>query len=164
GADVCVLCVAALYLRAHSRSPRPGAQLARPRRRPQGAAHPRLRHDGAVGGHRLVHSRARPQGAPAPGAHPAMIQVLQVDAFTERPFAGNPAAVVLDADGLSDAQMQSIASEMCVAAPPSLVPPGRPDCQWRLRWFTPTREIAYSGHTTLGAVHALLEAGRLHDD
>jgi trans-2,3-dihydro-3-hydroxyanthranilate isomerase len=93
-----------------------------------------------------------------------MIQVLQVDAFTERPFAGNPAAVVLDAHGLSDTQMQSIASEMRVAGTAFLLPASRPDCQWRLRWFTPTREIAYSGHTTLAAVHALLEAGRLHDD
>ncbi len=93
-----------------------------------------------------------------------MIQIIQVDAFTERPFAGNPAAVVLDAHGLSDAQMQSIASEMRVAGTAFLMPAGRPDCQWRLRWFTPTREIAYSGHTTLSAVHALLEAGHLRGD
>jgi len=38
------------------------------------------------------------------------------------------------------------------------------DAQWRLRWFTPTREIAYSGHTTLAAVHVLIEAGRLRND
>ncbi len=93
-----------------------------------------------------------------------MIQIIQVDAFTERPFAGNPAAVVLDAQDLSDAQMQSIASEMRVAGTAFLMPASRPDCQWRLRWFTPTREITYSGHTTLSAVHALLEAGRLHGD
>jgi len=93
-----------------------------------------------------------------------VIPVLQVDAFTERPFAGNPAAVVLDAEGLSDRQMQAIATEMNVAGTAFLTPAARPDCHWRLRWFTPTREISYSGHTTLAAVHALAEAGRLRDD
>lgn len=93
-----------------------------------------------------------------------MIPILQVDAFTERPFGGNPAAVVLDAQDLTDLQMQAIASEMRVAGTAFLMRAGRPDCQWRLRCFTPTREIAYSGHTTLAAVHALLEAGRLRGD
>lgn len=93
-----------------------------------------------------------------------MIPILQVDAFTERPFGGNPAAVVLDAQDLSEPQMQSIAAEMRVAGTAFLMPAGRPDCQWRLRFFTPTREVAYSGHTTLAAVHALLESGRLRAD
>jgi len=93
-----------------------------------------------------------------------MIPILQVDAFTERPFGGNPAAVVLDAQRLSDTQMQVIASEMRVAGTAFLMPATRKDCQWRLRWFTPTREIAYSGHTTLAAVHALVESGRLRGD
>ena len=93
-----------------------------------------------------------------------MIPIVQVDAFTERAFGGNPAAVVLDAQGLSDAQMQAIATEMRVAGTACLTPAMGGDAQWRLRWFTPTREIAYSGHTTLAAVHALLEAGRMRDD
>ena len=93
-----------------------------------------------------------------------MISILQVDAFTERPFGGNPAAVVLDAQRLSETQMQAIASEMRVAGTAFLMPATRTDCQWRLRWFTPTREIAYSGHTTLAAVHALVESGRLRGD
>jgi PhzF family phenazine biosynthesis protein len=93
-----------------------------------------------------------------------VIPILQVDAFTERPFGGNPAAIVLDAPHLSDAQMQAIASEMRVAGTAFLMPATQPDSQWRLRLFTPTREIAYSGHTTLAAVHALVESGRLTGD
>ena len=93
-----------------------------------------------------------------------MIPIVQVDAFTERAFGGNPAAVVLDAQGLSDAQMQAIATEMRVAGTAYLMPATSGDAQWRLRWFTPTREIAYSGHTTLAAVHVLIEAGRLRND
>lgn len=93
-----------------------------------------------------------------------MIPILQVDAFTERPFGGNPAAVVLDAEGLTDRQMQAIATEMRVAGTAFLTPAAGEGAQWRLRWFTPTREIAYSGHTTLAAVHALIEADRLRND
>ena len=93
-----------------------------------------------------------------------MIPIVQVDAFTERAFGGNPAAVVLDAQGLSDAQMQAIATEMRVAGTAYLTPATSADAQWRLRWFTPTREIAYSGHTTLAAVHVLIEAGRLRNN
>jgi trans-2,3-dihydro-3-hydroxyanthranilate isomerase len=93
-----------------------------------------------------------------------VIPIVQIDAFTERPFGGNPAAVVLDAHGLSDRQMQAIATEMRVAGTAYLTPATIAAAQWRLRWFTPTREIAYSGHTTLAAVHALIEAGRLRND
>ena len=88
-----------------------------------------------------------------------MIQIIQVDAFTERPFAGNPAAVVLDAQNLSDAQMQSIASEMRVAGTAFLMPASRPDCQWRLRWFTPTREIAYTKPFDASAIAFRRESG-----
>ncbi len=81
-----------------------------------------------------------------------MIPIFQVDAFAERPFAGNPAAVVLDARGLSDQQMQAIAAEMNLAGTAFLTPAlGGEGAQWHLRWFTPTREVAYSGHTTVGA-------------
>ena len=64
------------------------------------------------------------------------VTILQVDAFTDRPFAGNPAGVVLEADGLSDAEMQAIAAEMNVADTAFLAKPsGAAD--WTLRWFTP---------------------------
>jgi trans-2,3-dihydro-3-hydroxyanthranilate isomerase len=93
-----------------------------------------------------------------------VIPILQVDAFSERPFGGNPAAVVLDAQRLSDAQMQAIAAEMRVAGTAFLSPASSAGAAWRLRVFTPTREVAYSGHTTLAAVHTLVEAGRLRND
>ncbi len=94
-----------------------------------------------------------------------MIPIFQVDAFAEKPFAGNPAAVVLDARGLSDQQMQDIAAEMNLAGTAFLTPArGGEGAPWHLRWFTPKREVAYSGHTTVAAVHALLEAGRLRGE
>lgn len=93
-----------------------------------------------------------------------MIPILQVDAFAERPFTGNPAAVILDARGLSDSQMQALAAEMNLAGTAFLTPAAREGAHWHLRWFTPKREVAYSGHTTIAAVHALLEAGRLRDE
>ncbi|HEV8531403.1 MAG TPA: PhzF family phenazine biosynthesis protein [Methylomirabilota bacterium] len=93
-----------------------------------------------------------------------MIPILQVDAFAERPFTGNPAAVVLDARGLSDSQMQAVAAETNLPGTAFLTPAAREGAHWHLRWFTPKREVAYSGHTTIAAVHALLEAGRLRDE
>ena len=94
-----------------------------------------------------------------------MISIFQIDAFAERPFGGNPAAVVLDAQRLSEQQMQSIAFEMRVAGTAFLLPATRGGyAQWRLRQFTPTREVPYSGHTTMAAVHALGECGRLRND
>lgn len=89
------------------------------------------------------------------------VPVLHVDVFTDRPFAGNPAAALLDADGLSEAQMQRMAAEMRLAGTAFVSAPTRSDADRRLRMFTPTREVGYSGHTTIAAVHALREAGRL---
>ena len=92
------------------------------------------------------------------------IPIVQVDAFTSLPFAGNPAAVVLDAEALSEGQMQRIAAEMKLSGTAFVSPTGRGRADLRLRWFTPTREVGYSGHTTLAAVHAMMEAGRLPGD
>ncbi|HET7874118.1 MAG TPA: PhzF family phenazine biosynthesis protein [Methylomirabilota bacterium] len=90
------------------------------------------------------------------------IAILQVDAFTDRPFAGNPAGVVLDGAGLSEAEMQRIAAEMSLAATAFVSSPARPEAPLRLRWFTPARELTYCGHATVATVHAMVEAGRLH--
>ena len=91
---------------------------------------------------------------------PRTVHVLQVDAFTDRPFAGNPAGVVLDAGDLSDGEMQAIAAELNAADTAFLSPPSGGGHPW-LRWFTPSREVAYCGHATVATVHALVEAGRL---
>ena len=89
------------------------------------------------------------------------LSVIQADVFTSRPFAGNPAVAVLDADGLDEAAMQRIAAELHAPGTAFVSASTRPDAEWRLRMFTPRREVGYSGHTALGATHALLEAGRL---
>lgn len=94
-----------------------------------------------------------------------LVEVWQVDAFTTRPFAGNPAGVVLDADGLSDEAMQKIAAEMNVAETAFVTPATRPGHDLKLRWFTPSgKEITFCGHATVATVHLLVETGRLNRD
>ena len=92
------------------------------------------------------------------------VAIIQADIFTERPFAGNPAAAVLDADHLDTAAMQRIAAEMLVAGTAFVAASTQPGADWRLRMFSPKREIGYSGHTALCGTHALLESGRLPGD
>ncbi len=93
-----------------------------------------------------------------------VLPIARVDVFASRPFTGNPAAAVLDADGLTEADMQAIAREMKAPGTSFVSRASRPDADYVLRKFTPTREVAYSGHTTLGAVRTLLDAGRLSGD
>ncbi|OJW15603.1 MAG: oxidoreductase [Planctomycetales bacterium 71-10] len=89
--------------------------------------------------------------------------LVTVDAFTDRPFAGNPAAVcVLDAPA-PDAWMQLVAREMNLSETAFLHPiDGGP--RWRLRWFTPAVEVDLCGHATLATAHVLWEEGRLAPD
>lgn len=83
-----------------------------------------------------------------------------VDAFSHRPFKGNPVAVVLDAEGLSDAEMQAIARWTNLSETTFLLPASDPSASYRLRIFTPRSELPFAGHPTLGSAHAILEAGR----
>jgi trans-2,3-dihydro-3-hydroxyanthranilate isomerase len=92
------------------------------------------------------------------------IAIIQADIFTERPFAGNPAAAVLDADRLDEAAMQRIAAEMLVPGTAFVSAATQAGADWRLRMFTPKREVGYSGHTALCGTHALIENGRLPAD
>jgi trans-2,3-dihydro-3-hydroxyanthranilate isomerase len=92
------------------------------------------------------------------------IEIIQADIFTERPFAGNPAAAVLDADGLDAPAMQRIAAEMLVPGTAFVSADAPAGTDWRLRMFTPKREVGYSGHTALCGTHALVESGRLPGD
>jgi predicted PhzF superfamily epimerase YddE/YHI9 len=95
-----------------------------------------------------------PPGAPA--APPRELDIVQVDAFTNTPFAGNPAAVcVLDAYP-ADAWLQAVAREMNLSETAFLR--RRPD-GWDLRWFTPAAEVDLCGHATLASAHVLLEDG-----
>jgi trans-2,3-dihydro-3-hydroxyanthranilate isomerase len=88
-------------------------------------------------------------------------RLVQVDVFTDRPLAGNPLAVVLAARGLADAEMQAIAREKNLAETTFVLPPTRSDCAARVRIFTPTRELPFAGHPTLGTAWVLATEGLL---
>jgi len=83
-----------------------------------------------------------------------------VDVFTDRPFAGNPLAVVLDADGLPDAALQQLAAEFALSetAFPMQANDG---ADYRLRIFTPEVELPFAGHPSVGAAWVLHRLGRL---
>jgi len=83
-----------------------------------------------------------------------------VDAFAMAPYTGNVAAVVLDADDLTDDQMQALATEFNASETAFVFRPATRDAALRLRWFAPGGEVDFCGHATLGAVHALLDTGR----
>jgi len=85
------------------------------------------------------------------------VGVLQVDAFTGRAFTGNPAGVVLDAEGLDETAMLRIAREMSVSETAFLLPPTGASADLRLRWFSPQCEVDLCGHATVAAFHAALE-------
>jgi PhzF family phenazine biosynthesis protein len=84
-----------------------------------------------------------------------------VDVFSSAPLLGNPVAVVLDAEGLASEQMQAIARWTNLSETTFLLPPTRPDADYRLRIFTPRSELPFAGHPTLGSAHAVLEASRI---
>ncbi len=83
----------------------------------------------------------------------------QVDVFTAVPFKGNPVAVVLDGEGLSDAEMQSFANWTNLSETTFVLPPSDPAADYRVRIFTPKAELPFAGHPTLGTAHAVIEAG-----
>lgn len=83
----------------------------------------------------------------------------QVDVFTARPYFGNPVAVVLDADGLTDEAMQRIARWTNLSETTFVLQPSRADADYRLRIFTPSSELPFAGHPTVGSAHAVLESG-----
>ena len=83
----------------------------------------------------------------------------QVDVFTSTPFKGNPLAVILDAEGLSNDQMQAIARWTNLSETTFVLPATDPAADYRVRIFTTQEEFPFAGHPTLGTAHALLEAG-----
>jgi trans-2,3-dihydro-3-hydroxyanthranilate isomerase len=88
------------------------------------------------------------------------IRIKQIDAFTLKPFTGNPAGVVVNADGLSAEDMQKIAAEMNVSETVfALKPTNEDEADVRLRWFTPTQEVDLCGHATIAMFHAFAEEG-----
>lgn len=83
----------------------------------------------------------------------------QVDVFTTVPYRGNPVAVVLDGDGLSTKEMQQFANWTNLSETTFILKPTAAGADYRLRIFTPSRELSFAGHPTLGSCHAWLEAG-----
>lgn len=83
----------------------------------------------------------------------------QVDVFTAVGLKGNPLAVVLDAEALSDVQLAALANWTNLSETTFLLRPTRPGADYRLRIFTPARELPFAGHPTLGSCHCWLEAG-----
>jgi len=86
-----------------------------------------------------------------------MRRFKQVDVFTARPFLGNPVAVIVDAEGLDAAAMQRIAGWTNLSETTFLQKSAVAD--YRLRIFTPRRELPFAGHPTIGSAHAAMEAG-----
>jgi PhzF family phenazine biosynthesis protein len=83
----------------------------------------------------------------------------QVDVFTEVPYQGNPVAVVLQAEGLSDDELQRFAHWTNLSETTFVLPPRDAGADYRVRIFTTSRELPFAGHPTLGTCHAWLEAG-----
>ena len=88
-----------------------------------------------------------------------MLPFHQVDVFSSVPFKGNPLAVIAGADGLDDDKMRAIASWTNLSETTFLLPPQDPAADYRVRIFTPVRELPFAGHPTLGSCHVWLALG-----
>jgi PhzF family phenazine biosynthesis protein len=84
----------------------------------------------------------------------------QVDVFTAVPMLGNPVAVVLEAAGMSDADMQAFANWTNLSETTFVLPATDAVADYAVRIFTPRNELVFAGHPTLGTAHAVIEAGR----
>ncbi len=83
----------------------------------------------------------------------------QVDVFASAPYRGNPVAVVIDGDGVGDAEMAAFSRWTNLSETTFVLPPRDPRADYRLRIFSGARELPFAGHPTLGSAHAWLEAG-----
>ena len=88
------------------------------------------------------------------------LQFVTVDVFTDRQFGGNPLAVVLNAEDLSDGQMQAIAAEFNLAETTFVLPPEDIRNTARVRIFTPRAEMPFAGHPNVGTAFVLAREGR----
>ena len=88
-----------------------------------------------------------------------MTRYLTFDVFTDRPFGGNQLAVIPDATGLDESLLQRIAAEFNYSETTFLYPPADPANTARVRIFTPTMEVPFAGHPTIGTAVALARMG-----
>ena len=86
-------------------------------------------------------------------------QFRQVDVFTDTPYQGNPLAVVLGADGVPPGQMRQFANWTNLSETTFVLEPDDDQADYKVRIFTPSQELPFAGHPTLGSCHAWLEAG-----
>jgi PhzF family phenazine biosynthesis protein len=86
------------------------------------------------------------------------LKIFQVDAFTDKPFSGNPAAVCILPEARDEIWMQKVAREMNLSETAFL---HEQEDGFNLRWFTPSVEVDLCGHATLASAHILWEAGML---
>jgi PhzF family phenazine biosynthesis protein len=92
------------------------------------------------------------------------MRIHVVDAFTDRPFAGNPAAVCVLGEPAEPGWMQRVAMEMNLSETAFPRPLDEPEADFELRWFTPEVEVALCGHATLASAHILYETGTVPAD
>lgn len=92
----------------------------------------------------------------------AMVRFSQVDVFSDEGLAGNPVAVVHDADTVVEDRMAAFARWTNLSETTFLLTPTDPGADYRLRIFTTDRELPFAGHPTLGSARAWLEAGGNH--
>ena len=90
---------------------------------------------------------------------------MQIDVFTDTAYFGNPVGVVLEATGISDDEMQQVASWANLSETTFVLPPTEGGADYRVRIFTPVTELPFAGHPTLGTAHAWLAySGRENDE
>src|SRR5712671_7712290 len=87
------------------------------------------------------------------------LEFVTVDVFTQHRFGGNPLAVVLNGDGLTTAQMQSIAGEFNLSETTFVLPPKQPEHTAKVRIFTPKAELPFAGHPNVGTAFVLATRG-----
>ena len=92
---------------------------------------------------------------------PETLEYEVVDVFAPRAFAGNPLAVVYDADDLTTEQCQVLANEFHLSETSFLSTPTEPGADYRVRIFTPFAELPFAGHPSVGAAYSLVRTGRL---
>jgi PhzF family phenazine biosynthesis protein len=89
---------------------------------------------------------------------------MQMDVFSRQPMRGNPLAVVIDGDGLDEADMRAFARWTNLSETAFLLPPTAPNADYRVRIFTPRQELPFAGHPSVGSAYAAIEAGLVAAD
>src|SRR5437879_12305372 len=90
--------------------------------------------------------------------HLQILPFKQVDVFTQKPFWGNPVAVVIGAECVEPAEMQRIAAWTNLSETTFVLRPSSANADYRLRIFSPKQELPFAGHPTIGSAHAVIES------